>query len=182
MASSSTEYVDQRARRRPDIGMKSPRITASARIKLDCWIVAPRWSVCVSSMYFDLRRQRILADRSRCRSVRIAVAVATFVERFADVDEDVFSGSVFAIYYAFAVELVQHFCVGRRAQAHVLPLWLRRQRLKAKLATPLTACRSVRIPQPLGEFVQLLAVVASQPSAAAIRDAAAPYPHFTLRA
>ena len=39
---------------------------------------------------------------------------------------------------------------------------------------------AVRVSQPLGEFVQLLAECASQPPAAAIRDAAAPFPHFTL--
>ena len=37
---------------------------------------------------------------------------------------------------------------------------------------------AVRVSQPLGEFVQLLAECASQPPAAAIRDAAAPSPHF----
>ena len=39
---------------------------------------------------------------------------------------------------------------------------------------------AVRVSQPLGEFVQLLAECASQPPAAAIRDAAAPFPHCTL--
>ena len=78
---------------------------------------------------------------------------------------------------AIAIELVQHFCIGRCAQAHVAPVRLRWQ-IKAKLATPLTGFHSVRVPQPLGEIVQILAEVASQPPAAAIRDAAAPNPHL----
>ena len=39
---------------------------------------------------------------------------------------------------------------------------------------------AVRVSQPLGEFVQPLAECASQPPAAAIRDAVAPFPHYTL--
>ena len=66
------------------------------------------------------------------------------------------------------------FTAGLRGEA--------RGRRRAVPDTSSASPYSVRVPQPLGEIVQILAEVASQPPAAAIRDAAAPNPHFTLRA